>query len=194
MYKLVFKRLLDIVLSLLALIALFVPLLVIALLVRLKIGSPVLFKQKRSGRNGKPFMLLKFRSMTEDRDEKGVYLPDEKRVTPFGSFIRKTSIDELPSLLNILKGDMSIIGPRPLPVRYLDRYTDEQKRRLEARPGLSNVAVTNGRNTQSWDEQFEKDVWYVPRFLCRRREKRHRHDKNRFKRRRLCCGRRWFKM
>ncbi len=155
------KRFLDVFLSLLALIILGLPLLVIAIMVRIDVGSPVLFKQKRIGLNSKEFSLLKFRSMNDKRDENGVYLPDDERITKLGNFIRKTSIDELPSLLNIIKGDMSIIGPRPLPVRYLPRYTEEQLRRHEVRPGLSNPSTINGRNSQSWEQQFEGDVWYV---------------------------------
>lgn len=155
------KRFLDIVCSALALIVFSAPLLIVALLVRIDMGSPILFKQKRIGRNNKEFSLLKFRSMNDQRDEKGIYLPDEERITKLGNFLRKTSIDELPSLLNIIKGDMSVIGPRPLPVRYLERYTDEQKRRHEVRPGLSNPSTVNGRNAQSWEQQFTGDVWYA---------------------------------
>ncbi len=155
------KRLLDIFLSLFALIVLAIPLIIIAVLVWIDVGSPVLFKQKRIGLNNKEFSLLKFRSMNDKRDENGVYLPDDDRITKLGSFLRKSSIDELPSLLNIIKGDMSIIGPRPLPVRYLERYTEEQKRRHEVRPGLSNPSTVNGRNSQSWEQQFSGDVWYV---------------------------------
>ncbi len=155
------KRGLDIICSLLALLVLGIPLLIVAFLVRWDVGSPVLFKQKRIGLNDQEFGLLKFRSMTDDRDENGVYLPDDERITKFGSFIRRTSIDELPSLINILKGEMSVIGPRPLPVRYLSRYTTEQRRRHEVRPGLSNPSTINGRNAQSWENQFVGDVWYV---------------------------------
>lgn len=161
MYAKFFKRFLDIVLSACALIVLAIPMLIIAAKVRKELGSPVIFKQARIGKDDKEFKLLKFRSMTEARDENGIYLPDSERITPFGRFIRTTSIDELPSLINILKGEMSIIGPRPLPVRYLSRYTPEQRRRHEVRPGLSNVSVINGRNAQSWESQFELDVWYV---------------------------------
>ena len=124
-------------------------------------GKGILFKQRRIGKNNKEFKLLKFRTMTNDRDENGIFLPDDQRTTKFGNFLRKTSVDELPSLFNILKGDMSIIGPRPLPVRYLPRYTEEQKRRHEVRPGLSNPATTHGRNAQTWEEQFRRDVEYV---------------------------------
>lgn len=155
------KRMLDITLSVLALIILSPLLLSISILVRVNLGSPIIFKQRRIGKGNKEFCLLKFRSMSEARDANGIYLPDPERITKLGSFIRKTSIDELPSLINIIKGEMSIIGPRPLPVRYLTRYTPEQLRRHEVRPGLSNPATVNGRNAQTWDEQFAADVWYV---------------------------------
>lgn len=161
MYRKFVKRFLDIVLSLLALLVLGIPMLIVALAIRIDMGSPVLFKQNRIGKDNKEFKLLKFRSMTDARDENGVYLPDPERITKLGRFIRTTSIDELPSLINIIKGEMSIIGPRPLPTRYLDRYTPEQLRRHEVRPGLSNVSVVNGRNAQSWESQFASDVWYV---------------------------------
>lgn len=161
MYKKYVKRWIDIVLSVIALLLLGIPMLFVALLVRCDLGSPVIFKQRRIGKGNKEFKLLKFRSMTDARDENGVYLPDDDRITKFGRFIRATSIDELPSLLNIIKGDMSIIGPRPLPTRYLERYTEEQKRRHEVRPGLSSPSVVNGRNEQTWEEQFQQDVWYV---------------------------------
>lgn len=124
-------------------------------------GWPVFFKQNRIGKNEKPFGMYKFRSMTNARDENGVFLPDDQRITKLGNFIRKTSIDELPSLINILVGDMSIIGPRPLPARYLDRYTEDQRRRHEIRPGLSNPSTAHGRNNQTWEQQFSGDVWYV---------------------------------
>ena len=161
LYKPFFKRFYDVLLSLLALIVLGLPLLVISIIARAKMGKGILFKQKRIGKNNREFLLLKYRTMTNDRDENGVFLPDDQRVTKFGNFLRKTSIDELPSLINILKGDMSIIGPRPLPVRYLPRYTEEQKRRHEVRPGLSNPATTHGRNAQTWEEQFKRDIEYV---------------------------------
>ena len=161
LYRQFFKRLYDILLSLFALLLLGIPLLVVSLIARIKMGKGILFKQKRIGKNNKEFLLLKYRTMTNDRDENGVFLPDDQRITKFGNFLRKTSIDELPSLINILKGDMSIIGPRPLPVRYLPRYTEEQKRRHEVRPGLSNPATTHGRNAQTWEEQFKRDVEYV---------------------------------
>jgi len=155
------KRLLDVFFSLIALSVLGLPMLIVALLIKCDMGSPVLFKQHRIGKNNKEFSMYKFRSMTDARDENGVYLPDDQRITKLGNFIRKTSIDELPSLLNIIKGDMSIIGPRPLPTRYLNRYTEEQKRRHEVKPGLSNPSTTNGRNAQTWEQQFSGDVWYV---------------------------------
>ena len=160
-YRQFFKRFYDVVLSLFALLF-FSPLLaVVAVISRIKLGKGIVFKQKRIGKNNKEFMLYKFRTMTNDRDENGVYLPDEQRITKYGSFLKKSSLDELISLWNIVKGDMSIIGPRPLPARYLPRYTEEQKRRHEVRPGLSNPATTNGRNAQSWDDQLKGDVEYV---------------------------------
>ena len=131
------------------------------MLFRSDMGSPVFFKQHRIGKDDKEFALLKFRSMKDLRDENGVFLPDDQRITKLGRFIRSFSIDELPGLLNIIKGDMSIIGPRPLPTRYLERYTSEQRRRHEVRPGLSNPSTVNGRNLQTWEQQFEGDVWYV---------------------------------
>ena len=161
MYQKYTKRFLDFVLSLLALIVLAIPLLIVALLVLIDVGSPVLFGQRRLGKGNKEFKMWKFRSMTNARDENGVYLPDDERITKLGNFIRKTSIDELPSLINILKGDMAIIGPRPLPSRYLNRYTPEQLRRHVVRPGLSNPSTAHGRNNQTWEQQFEGDVWYV---------------------------------
>ena len=160
-YERLMKRPLDCMLSFTALTLLSPFLLLVALLIRIKLGSPVIFKQHRIGRNDKEFSLYKFRSMTNERDEKGIFLPDDQRITKFGSFIRRTSIDELPSLVNILKGDMAVIGPRPLPTRYLNRYNEVQRRRHELRPGLSNPATVNGRNAQSWEQQFEGDVWYV---------------------------------
>lgn len=155
------KRVLDIFFSSIALLVLGIPMLIVALLIKIDMGSPVLFKQSRIGKDNKEFKLLKFRSMNDARDENGVYLPDDQRITKLGSFIRKLSIDELPSLLNIEKGDMSIIGPRPLPSRYLSRYTEEQKRRHDVRPGLSSPSTTAGRNLQTWEKQFEGDLWYV---------------------------------
>lgn len=161
MYKKYVKRLLDILLSTIALTVLGIPILIVAIIVKFDVGTPVLFKQRRIGKNNKEFKMYKFRSMTDERNSYGVYLPDSERITKFGRFIRLTSIDELPSLLNVIKGDMSIIGPRPLPTRYLDRYTAQQRRRHEVRPGLSSPSVVKGRNDQSWECQFEGDVWYV---------------------------------
>ena len=161
LYKKFVKRFLDIVLSSLALAALALPMAIVALLVRVHLGSPVIFRQQRIGRNNAPFNLLKFRTMSDERGRDGIFLPDEERLVPFGKFLRNTSIDELPSLINIIRGEMSIIGPRPLPTRYLPRYTQAQLRRHEVRPGLSNVSVVRGRNAQSWEDQFEMDVWYV---------------------------------
>ena len=136
-------------------------LLITALLVRVKLGSPVLFVQIRPGKNGEPFKMLKFRSMTDEKDEFGKLLPNEKRFTSFGSFLRSTSMDELPGLFNVLRGDMSLIGPRPLLMDYLPLYNDFQSRRNEVKPGITGWAQVNGRNAISWDEKFKYDVWYV---------------------------------
>lgn len=134
---------------------------VLAALVRLRMGSPVMFRQTRPGWHGRPFQLLKFRTMTAGRDAAGVLLPDSGRLTPFGQWLRSTSLDELPELLNVLRGDMSLVGPRPLLMQYLDRYSPQQARRHEVPPGLTGWAQINGRNAQSWDERFRLDVWYV---------------------------------
>lgn len=155
------KRILDIISSLLAIIILSPLLAVTAVLVKTKLGSPVLFKQERPGKDEKIFTLMKFRTMTDERDENGELLPDEVRLTKFGKFLRSTSIDELPELFNILKGDMSVIGPRPLLVQYLPRYNKHQHRRHEVKPGLSGWAQVNGRNAISWEEKFDFDVEYV---------------------------------
>ncbi len=160
-YEKYVKRLQDILLSLIALIVLSPVLLVTALLVRVKLGSPVIFKQKRPGLNGEIFTLYKFRTMTDAKDQDGNLLPDEVRLTKFGKLLRSTSLDELPELLNILFGDISVIGPRPLLVEYLPRYNAEQRRRHEVRPGLSGLAQVNGRNAISWEEKFKYDVQYV---------------------------------
>ena len=129
--------------------------------VALHLGRPVLFKQKRPGLGGRPFYIYKFRTMTEERDENGTLLPDEHRLTKLGRLLRSTSIDELPELFNVLKGEMSMVGPRPLLMRYLDRYTPQQRRRHDVRPGITGWAQVNGRNALSWEEKFELDLWYV---------------------------------
>ena len=160
-YETYIKRLLDIILSGAALVVLWPVLLVTAILVRAKLGSPVIFCQERPGKDEKIFKLYKFRSMTDTRDENGNLLPDEVRLTKFGKLLRSTSLDELPELWNILRGDMSIVGPRPLLVKYLPLYNDEQKHRHDVRPGLTGWAQVNGRNALSWEEKFRLDVWYV---------------------------------
>ena len=155
------KRAFDLTLTLIALAALSPLLLALALLVRVKLGSPVLFRQTRPGLGGRPFTLMKFRTMTAARDANGDLLPDAVRLTRFGRFLRGTSLDELPELVNVLKGEMSLVGPRPLLMQYLDRYTREQMRRHDARPGLTGWAQINGRNAIDWERKFALDVWYV---------------------------------
>jgi len=168
LYELCFKRVLDFVLSLIALIILSPVIIVVAILARIKLGSPVLFTQDRPGLNEKVFKLYKFRTMTDKRDENGELLPDADRLTSFGSFLRATSLDELPELFNILKGDMALIGPRPLLVQYLPYYTEKEKHRHDVRPGLSGLAQINGRNLVKWDERLAFDVEYVNNitFMC----------------------------
>ena len=155
------KRILDIVLSLSAIIVLSPVLLILYILVRVKLGSPVLFRQERPGKDEKIFTLCKFRTMTDEKDADGNLLPDNVRLTKFGRFLRATSLDELPELFNILKGDMSIIGPRPLLVSYLPYYTEREKKRHSIRPGLTGLAQVSGRNFIDWDKRLEKDIEYV---------------------------------
>lgn len=161
MYANFFKRIIDFILSACAILLLGLPLLVVAFLIRIKLGSPVLFKQRRPGKDGKIFEIYKFRTMTDERDKEGNLLPDNERLTDFGKLIRSTSIDELPEIINIFKGDMSIIGPRPLLEEYLPLYNEEQSHRHDVRPGLTGWAQINGRNTISWEDKFRYDVEYV---------------------------------
>lgn len=161
MYEKYVKRLLDILLSFFLLIVLSPVLFVVAILVYCKLGSPIIFKQKRPGKNEVIFEIYKFRTMTDKKDENGNLLPDANRLTKFGKFLRSTSLDELPELINILKGDMSIIGPRALLVSYLSLYNKDQRRRHEVMPGLVGLAALNGRNDQSWEDKFKADIYYV---------------------------------
>lgn len=160
-YRKTLKRPMDFILSLIAITALSPVLLIVAILVRTKLGSPVLFKQERPGLNEKIFMMYKFRTMTDAKDENGKLLPNHVRLTKFGKILRSTSLDELPELFNILKGEMSIIGPRPLLIEYLPLYNEHQQHRHDVRPGLSGLAQVNGRNTITWEEKFDYDVKYV---------------------------------
>jgi sugar transferase EpsL len=161
MYRRFGKRLLDLALSLTALVLLSPFIAALALTVRQRLGTPVLFRQQRPGLDGQIFTIYKFRTMTDARDEQGHLLPDAERLTPFGRFLRSASLDELPELWNILRGDMSLVGPRPLLMQYLDRYTPEQARRHEVRPGITGWAQVNGRNALTWEQKFALDVWYV---------------------------------
>ena len=160
-YRRFIKRPLDFILSLITIIVLSPVLLIISILVRVKLGSPVIFKQKRPGLNEKIFTMYKFRTMTDEKGENGEHMPDSVRLTKFGKMLRSTSLDELPELFNIIKGDMSLIGPRPLLIQYLPLYNEQQKKRHEVKPGLSGLAQINGRNAISWEDKFNLDVEYV---------------------------------
>lgn len=166
-YERFFKRPIDIICALAAIIAFSWLYLIIAVLVRVKLGSPILFKQERPGKDEKIFKLYKFRTMTDEKDDNGELLPDDVRLTKFGKFLRSTSLDELPEAFNILKGDMSVIGPRPLLVQYLPYYTDEESRRHSVRPGLSGWAQVNGRNSLDWDSRLQYDIEYVNKITFR---------------------------
>ncbi len=161
MYRRAGKRLFDLLGALFALVLFLPVLLLVALLVHVKLGSPVLFRQRRPGLNGQPFTIHKFRTMTNARDAAGRPLPDAERLTRLGRFLRSTSLDELPELIDVFKGEMSLVGPRPLLMQYLDHYTLQQARRHEVRPGMTGWAQINGRNAISWEQKFELDVWYV---------------------------------
>jgi undecaprenyl phosphate N,N'-diacetylbacillosamine 1-phosphate transferase len=160
-YEKCFKRPFDFIFSLMVFVVLIPLLVTVSILVRIKLGSPILFKQNRPGLDEKIFVLYKFRTMTNKKDSDGILLPDIDRLTRFGKFLRSTSIDELPGLVNIIKGDMSIVGPRPLLVEYLELYNAEQKKRHFVRPGLTGLAQVNGRNAITWEEKFKSDVYYV---------------------------------
>lgn len=167
MYKKYIKRMLDFILSLMAFIILMPFMLIIYILVRIKLGKPAIFKQQRPGKDEKIFTLYKFRTMTEQKDEEGNLLPDEQRLTKFGKFLRSTSLDELPELVNIIKGDMSIVGPRPLAVIYLPYYNEKEKHRHDVRPGLTGLAQINGRNGLNWEERFAYDLTYIEKISFR---------------------------
>ena len=161
MYRLFFKRIIDIFLSLIFILLFWWLYIVIIILVKRKLGSPVLFKQERPGLNEKIFIMYKFRTMTDRKDESGNLLPDKDRLTKFGRFLRSTSLDEIPELWNVLKGEMSLVGPRPLLVEYLSKYTKKEKRRHEVRPGITGYAQVNGRNNTTWEDRFKNDIYYV---------------------------------
>ncbi|EOU2099050.1 sugar transferase [Clostridium perfringens] len=158
------KRIIDLVASFIGVIILFPIFVVVAILVKTKLGSPIFFKQKRIGKNNEEFEMIKFRTMTDEKDKLGNLLPNEERLTKFGKMLRSTSLDEIPELINFLKGDMSLVGPRPLPVRYLPLYSSEQLKRHNVLPGITGWAQVNGRNSITWSEKFALDLWYVENF------------------------------
>ncbi|QNE66154.1 sugar transferase [Fusobacterium hwasookii] len=161
MYRKFFKRVFDIIISLIFILCFWWLYIVTAILVKVKLGSPILFKQDRPGLNEKIFKMYKFRTMTDKKDSLGNLLPDSERLTSFGKFLRSTSLDEIPELWNVLKGEMSLVGPRPLLVEYLRKYSENEKRRHEVKPGISGWAQVNGRNNTTWEERFENDIYYV---------------------------------
>ena len=160
-YKKYLKRVVDLVTSLIFFICFFWLYILLALLVKLKLGSPVIFKQERPGLNEKIFTMYKFRTMTDEKDKNGNLLPDKDRLTKFGKFLRSTSLDEIPELLNVIRGEMSLVGPRPLLVEYLKKYSKEERKRHEVRPGITGWAQVNGRNNTTWDDRFKNDIYYV---------------------------------